>query len=77
MSEEKEKISFDKKESAEIGHALAAGMAAIEFLQEVTVALELDPKSSTIDTIIARIVDLVSTEKAFIAQVKAQKASKL
>ncbi len=62
---DKEGLTFDKQESAEIGQALAAGMAAIEFLQEITVAAEMDPKQSTVDQILARIKDLIETEKAF------------
>ena len=62
---DKEGLTFDKKESAEIGQALAAGMAAIEFLQEITVALEMDPKSTTVDQMLARVKDLIETEKDY------------
>lgn len=62
MSEQKKTLEFDEKESGEIAQALAAGMAAIEFLQEITVELELDPKQSTVDDILNRIKDLKETE---------------
>ncbi len=65
MGDDKENITFDKKESAEIGMALSAGMAAIEFLQEITSALGLDPKSSTVDSLLERIANLIETEKEF------------
>lgn len=58
MDKETAQTKMDEKLLA----GIQAGVAAVEFLIEVTEALDLDPKKADIDMILARINELIQTE---------------
>jgi predicted homoserine dehydrogenase-like protein len=58
MTKEEAQQKMDEKLLA----GIQAGVAAVEFLCEVTEALGLDPAKANIDAILARINELIQTE---------------
>ncbi len=68
MNKETAQEKMDEKLLA----GIQAGVAAVEFLIEVTEALELDPKTANIDVILDRISVLKATEISYENSVELQ-----